>query len=59
LPYFSEQIFRRIACLNPAFVNDNDPAACHFDLRQNVSREQNRVLFAKTLDELAYLPDLI
>jgi hypothetical protein len=29
-----------------------------FDLRQNVSREQNRVLFAKTLMSW-YLPDLI
>ena len=40
-------------------MNDNDSAACHFDLGQNVRGKQDRVLFAEIFDELANLPNLI
>ena len=55
----AEEIFRRVARLDPAFVDDDHPAARHLDFRQNVGRKQDRVLFAEILDQVAHLTNLI
>ena len=40
-------------------MNDDDAAAGHLHLRQNVRGKQDRVLFAQIFDQFAHLPDLI
>ena len=55
----SEQIFRRVAGLDAAFVDDDDATTGHLDFGQDVRRKQNRVLLAEILDQLAHLSDLV
>src|SRR5262249_53942107 len=59
LSNFSQQIFRRIACFDSPFVNDDYAAACHLHLRQDMGGKQNRVLPAQILNQLPHLSDLI
>src|ERR1043166_6344387 len=59
LANLAEKIFGRVACLDLPLVNDNHSAAGHFNLGQNVRREQNRMLSAEISDQLAHLSDLI
>ena len=40
-------------------VDDEHPAASHFDFGQDVGREQDGVAFAEVFDQLADLPDLV
>ena len=55
----AEQVLRRIARFDPAFVDDDDAAAGHLHFGQNVGGKQNGVLFAEILDQVAHLPDLV
>ncbi len=55
----ANEILRGIGRTNVTTIDNDDTAACHLNLGENVSGDKNGMALTKTLDEFSRLPDLI
>ena len=53
------EILRSVERFNAAFVNDDNPRTEHFDLGQNVRREEDGMMSAQSVYQVANKADLI